>query len=69
MGRYVNQYKGFSRSSKSVFWVILAAMVIVGLIAFFTSEAGRTVALVCCGGLILLVVVGVVSEGGMRKPR
>lgn len=69
MGRYIDRYKGFSRSSKGVFWIILAVMIIVGLIAFFTSEAGRTVALVCCGGLILLVVVGLVSESGMRRPR
>ena len=52
-----------------MFWIILAVMIIGGLIAFFTSEAGRTVALVCCGGLILLVVVGLVSESGMRRPR
>lgn len=69
MGRYVDRYKGFSRSSKSLFWVILAAMILVGLVAFFTSDVGRTLALVCCGGLIVLVIVGVASERGMNRPR
>lgn len=52
-----------------IFWIVLAVMIVAGLIAFFTSETGRTIALVCCGGLILLIVIGVVSEGGMRRPR
>ncbi|MBE2271467.1 MAG: hypothetical protein IAE80_24755 [Anaerolinea sp.] len=67
--RYYDRYRNFSRSSRAVFWIILAAMVLVGLCAFFTSEAGRTVSLVCCGGLILLVVVGILSERGMKRPQ
>jgi hypothetical protein len=48
---------------------MLAAMVVVGLIAFFTSETGRNIALLCCGGLVVLVVVGLVSERGMSSSR
>lgn len=65
----MNRYRNLSQRSRSLFWVILAVMIVVGLIAFFTSEIGRTVTLVCCGGVILLVVIGVISEGGMRRPR
>ncbi len=65
----LNRYRNFSRTSRGAFWVILAAMVLIGLFAFFTSEAGRTISLVCCGGIVLLVVVGAVSERGMNRPR
>lgn len=65
----MNRYRNLSRSSRNLFWVILAVMIVAGLIAFFASETGRTIALVCCGGVILLVVVGAISEGGMRRPR
>lgn len=65
----MNRYRNLSSHSRSVFWVVLALMIILGLIAFFTSEVGRTVALVCCGGVLLLIVIGVVSEGGMKRPQ
>jgi hypothetical protein len=65
----MNRYRSLSQSSRNIFWVILAVMVVVGVIAFFTSELGRTVTLVCCGALILLIVVGVLSERGMQRPR
>lgn len=64
-----NRYNNLSRSARTIFWVVLAAMIVLGLFAFFTSEIGRTVTLLCCGGLILLVVIGVLSEGGMRSAR
>jgi cell division protein FtsW (lipid II flippase) len=62
-----NRYRNLSTSSKRVFWVILAVMVVVGLIAFFTSETGRNATLLCCGGVVVLVVVGILSESGMRR--
>lgn len=65
----MNRYRSLSQSTRSIFWVILAVMLVVGVIAFFTSELGRTVTLVCCGVVILLVVVGVISERGMQRPR
>lgn len=65
----MNRYRNLSQGSRTIFWIVLAVMVVVGVIAFFTSETGRTVALVCCGGLVLLVVVGLVSERGMRRPQ
>lgn len=69
MRNYVNRYRGFSRTSKSVFWVILGVMILIGLYGFFTSEIGRTISLVCCGGIILLVIVGALSERGMNRSR
>ena len=65
----MNRYRNLSSSSRTIFWIILAVMIVIGLIAFFTSETGRNVALVCCGGVILLLVVGVLSERGMQHPR
>ena len=65
----MNRYRNLSSSTRIIFWIILTIMVVIGLIAFFTSETGRNVALVCCGGVILLVVVGLLSERGMQRPR
>lgn len=65
--RMRNRYRNLSASSKRIFWVILAVMVVIGLIAFFTSETGRNAALLCCGGVVVLVVVGILSESGMRR--
>ena len=62
-----DRYSSLSRSSRTVFWVILAAMIVIGLFAFFTSEIGRNITLICCGGIIVLIVVGIVSENGMRR--
>ncbi|MEP7293761.1 MAG: hypothetical protein ABI835_18380 [Chloroflexota bacterium] len=62
-----NRYRNLSGSSKRIFWVILAVMIVVGLFAFFTSETGRNIALLCCGGIVVLIVVGIVSENGMRR--
>jgi len=65
----MNRYRNPSQRSRSTFWIILAVIIVVGGIAFFASDVGRTIALVCCGIVILLIVVGVISEGGMRRPR
>lgn len=65
--KVTERYRNLSGTSRSIFWVILVAMIVVGLIAFFTSETGRTVALLCCGGIVVLVVIGILSEQGMRR--
>ncbi len=67
MRNRIRQYRNLSGTSRRVFWIILAAMIVIGLIAFFTSETGRNVALLCCGGIVVLVVVGILSENGMRR--
>ncbi len=66
---FMNRYRNLSQQSRMIFWVILAVMIVVGLIAFFTSETGRNVALVCCGGVILLLAVGLISERSMKRPQ
>jgi hypothetical protein len=63
----MNRLRNFSRTSWIVFSVILGALILAGLVAFFTSEAGRTIALVCCGGLVVLVLIALVSERGMAR--
>ena len=65
----MNRYRNLSQSARSIFWVILAVMVVIGVVAFFTSETGRNITLVCCGGIVLLVLVGVLSERGMQRPQ
>jgi hypothetical protein len=65
----MNRYRNLSSSTRIIFWVILAVMVVIGLIAFFTSETGRNVALVCCGAVLLIGVVGLLSERGMQRPQ
>ena len=65
----MNRYRNLPTRSRRIFWVVLAVMIVVGLYGFFTSALGRIVSLVCCGGLILLVIVGLLSERGMERPR
>ncbi|MCS7071456.1 MAG: hypothetical protein NZM00_08130 [Anaerolinea sp.] len=67
INRQLDRFKSLSRTSRAVFTVILTAMIVVGVYAFFTSEVGRTVALVCCGGIIVLVIVGILSEMRMKR--
>lgn len=68
MNRGVERFRGLSRGAQIVAGLILAGLILALLIAFFTSEIGRTVALVCCGGVIVVVVIGLLSERGMRRP-
>lgn len=63
----MNRLRNFSRTSWIVFSLIFAGLIIAGLVAFFTSEVGRTIALVCCGGLVLVIVVALISERGMAR--
>jgi len=65
----MDKLKGISLTSRTIFWLLLVAGVVIGLYAFFSSRFGQTALLVCCGGIVVLVVVGVLSEGGMRRPR
>ncbi len=44
-------------ASRTVFWLILIGLVVAALYAFFSSRIGQTALLICCGGLVLLVVV------------
>lgn len=61
--------KRISLTSRTVFWLILGAFVLIGVYTFFSSRMGQTALLLCCGGLIVLAVVGILSERGMRRPR
>lgn len=67
MNRGVERFRGLSRGAQVVAGLILAGLILALLAAFFTSEIGRVVALVCCGGVIVIVVIGLLSERGMRR--
>ncbi len=64
------QRRGLQRTSRRLrigFWVMLALMIAALAIAFFDTRLGQTVVLACCGGIVLLVVIGLLSERGMRR--
>jgi len=65
----MDRLKGVSLASRTVFILIIGAFILIGLYAFISSRIGQTALVVCCGGAILLVVVGILSESGMRRPR
>ncbi len=62
-----DRYNNLSRSTRTIFWIILTVMIVIGLFAFFTSELGRNITLLCCGGIVVLIVVGIISENGMSR--
>jgi predicted Rdx family selenoprotein len=65
----LDRFRNLSRSSRLVFWLILAAFVAVALFAFFNSQLGQTALLFCCGGALVIALIGIVSERGMRRSR
>jgi len=65
----MDRLKQISLASRTVYIVIIGGLILIGLYAFFSSRVGQTALLVCCGGAVVLVVVGVMSERGMRRPR
>jgi len=64
-----NKLSRLSRNTRIVGWVILSLLIMAVLFAFFSSQLGQNVLLICCGGGILIAVVGILSERGMRRPR
>lgn len=66
MNRQIDRWNGLSRSSRTIFTIVLIGMALIGLYAFFTSEIGRTITLLCCGGIVALIAIGILSERGMR---
>lgn len=59
--------RNISARARRVYFGIAILVGLILLYALFTSRAGQTLVAVCCGGLILLAVVGVLSERGMRR--
>ncbi len=62
-----SRLRGFALHSRTTYRVIIVGMIVVAVAAFLFSRVGQTALLVCCGGLILLAVVGILSERGMRR--
>ncbi len=65
----MERLRGLSTSSRAVFWLIVAALIAGLLYAIFSTQLGQTALLVCCGGGLLILVIGGLSEAGMRRPR
>lgn len=65
--KHTDRFRSLSRSSRAVFWLILAALVAAVLYAFFTSSFGQNALLCCCGGAIVIALIGIVSERGMSR--
>ncbi|MCC6613826.1 MAG: hypothetical protein IT320_10140 [Anaerolineae bacterium] len=65
----MQRFRSLSTTSRSIFWLILALLLAGLLYAIFSTQLGQTALIVCCGGGLLIVVIGVLSEAGMRKPR
>lgn len=65
----MDRLKHFSLTSRTIYRLIIVGMVTVLVFAFLNSRIGQTAVLTCCGGAVLLVVVGLLSERGMRRPR
>jgi hypothetical protein len=65
----MNRLKRISLTSRTIFLLVIVALIVAALYAVFSTQLGQTALLICCGGGVLLVVVGVMSERGMRRPR
>jgi hypothetical protein len=65
----MDRLRNIRLASRTVFWLVFIALNVVALYAFFSSRLGQTALVICCGGAVLLVVVGLLSERGMRRMR
>jgi len=65
----MNRLKRISLTSRTIYLLIVIALIVGAVYAVFSTQLGQTALLICCGGGVLLVVVGVMSERGMRRPR
>jgi hypothetical protein len=63
------QRRRISVSSRTIYWVITILLVTALIYAIFSTQLGQTALLICCGGLVLVVVIGLISERGMRRVR
>jgi hypothetical protein len=59
----------FALKARTVFWLLLIGLATALLYVVFSTQLGQTALLICCGGVVLLVVIGIVSESGMRGAR
>ncbi len=66
MRKQIERMRGLSSNSRRAGYFVVAVMLVIGAIAFFTSELGRNITLVCCGLVLFLIVAGILSERGMR---
>ena len=67
MDEQEQRLRRFSGRARKVYFALIALGVLALAYAFVTSRTGQTVIAVCCGVLVLLAVVGILSERGMRR--
>lgn len=60
-----NSRPQISRNARRIFIAIIAFLVFI-FVANVVIDIGETLITVCCGGIILIVIIGIVSERGMR---
>jgi hypothetical protein len=65
----MNPLKRISLTSRTIYLLIVIGLIVAAMYAVFSTQLGQTALLICCGGAALLVVVGVMSERGMRRHR
>jgi hypothetical protein len=65
----MDRLRNIRLASRTVFWLILIGLIVAVLYAIFSTQLGQMALLICCGGAVLLVVVGLLSERGMRRTR
>jgi hypothetical protein len=63
----MERFRALSRPSRAAFWLIIALLAAALLYAVFSTQLGQTALLVCCGGGALVIVIGLMSEAGMRR--
>jgi fucose permease len=63
----IERYRGLSRTARSIFWIILVLMILALLYTVVTSQAGLILIGICCGGAVLVLLIGLISERGMRR--
>lgn len=67
MNQQLDRFRHLSRSSRALFWGMIAIFAAFILYAFFSSRLGQTALICCCGGAIAAAVIGILSEQGMRR--
>lgn len=64
-----NRLQQFSSTTRLIFWALLAVLIMGLVYGIFSTQFGQNVLICCCGGGLIVSIVGILSERGMRRPR
>lgn len=59
--------RNISTRARRVYFGIAVLVGLILLYVLFTSQAGQTLTALCCGGVLLVIGIAVLSERGMRR--